>query len=407
MSRKVFVLVLGLILALLTGSLGFAQDKFVFGMVLVGPKNDGGWSQAHFDGGLYVEEKLPGTKMIFFEELNPAAHPEATLRDVVADMVDQGGKIIFTTSDEFEEDTTEVAREFPDTVLVNISGDDVALGGTPSNLGNFTGQLLISREIAGCTAALKTKTGKVGLVGPLINYETRRDQSSAYLGARYCWENYLGRDPKELEFIVKWIGFWFYIPGVTLDPTEEAHAMIDGGADVVISGIDTLEPLKVVEQRRQEGLSVSFIGTDSRHVCEVANPEEACLGTQHYNWGPGYLENVKAAKDGTWEPTFKWNGPDWDDINNIDTSHVGFVYGEGLGVDERAIVDKFIAELADFATAPGNENHLPLWCGPLNYQDGSVLVAEGQCLPAFQLQKDGPSVWYLEQLLEGMTGASK
>jgi simple sugar transport system substrate-binding protein len=282
-----------LLVSLFIGSWAFAQDEeFIFGVIMVGPKNDGGWSQAHFEGGLYVEEMIPGTKMIFFEELNPAAHPEATLRDVVADMVDQGATLVFTTSDEFEEDTTEVAGEFPDTVLINISGDDVALGGTPSNLGNFTGQLLIPRMIAGCTAALKTETGKIGLVGPLINYETRRDQSSAYLGAKYCWENYLDRDPKDLEFIVKWIGFWFHIPGVTLDPTEETHTMIDGGVDVVISGIDTLEPLKVVEQRREEGMSVYFIGTDSRKVCELS-PQEACLNSI-LQWDPAF-ENVKAA----------------------------------------------------------------------------------------------------------------
>jgi len=31
-------------------------EEFVFGVVLVGPKNDHGWSQAHYEGGLYIEE---------------------------------------------------------------------------------------------------------------------------------------------------------------------------------------------------------------------------------------------------------------------------------------------------------------------------------------------------------------
>ena len=37
-------------------------QEFVFGMLLVGPYNDHGWSQAHYDGGQYVEEKVPGAR---------------------------------------------------------------------------------------------------------------------------------------------------------------------------------------------------------------------------------------------------------------------------------------------------------------------------------------------------------
>jgi basic membrane lipoprotein Med (substrate-binding protein (PBP1-ABC) superfamily) len=46
-------------------------EEFVFGMVLVGPKNDHGWSQAHYEGGLFVEQNMPGARMIVFESLNP------------------------------------------------------------------------------------------------------------------------------------------------------------------------------------------------------------------------------------------------------------------------------------------------------------------------------------------------
>lgn len=54
MHRKVILLV---ILALLLVSLVPAaaqDDEFVFGVILVGPRNDRGWSQAHYEGGLYV-----------------------------------------------------------------------------------------------------------------------------------------------------------------------------------------------------------------------------------------------------------------------------------------------------------------------------------------------------------------
>ena len=118
-----------------------AQDEFVFGMVLVGPFNDRGWSQAHYEGGQYVEQNVPGAKMLFFEKLNPADAPETTLRDVVTNMVDQGAQLIFTASDEFEEDTAEVAKEFPDIIFINVSGDDAYTGTAPANLGNVMGAM--------------------------------------------------------------------------------------------------------------------------------------------------------------------------------------------------------------------------------------------------------------------------
>ncbi|MGD8759588.1 MAG: BMP family ABC transporter substrate-binding protein, partial [Anaerolineales bacterium] len=220
-------------------------EPFVFGMILVGPKNDRGWSQAHYEGGVYVEENMPGAEMIVFESLNPADKPEATLEGVVDDMVAEGAQLIFTTSDEFEEDTLGAAENHPEIVIINISGDDALTGEAPANEGNIMGRMEDMKAIAGCAAALATETGDLAYLGPLINFETLRLASSAYLGARYCYENYRGLNPDDLGFVVTWIGFWFEIPGVTLSPTEVTHGFFDAGADVVLSGIDTTEGIVV------------------------------------------------------------------------------------------------------------------------------------------------------------------
>ena len=60
---------------------------------------------------------------------------------------------------------------------------------------------------------------------------------------------------------------------------------------------------------------------------------------------------VNQVKD-TYEPSWDWNSPDWSDINNQDTSAVGFVYGDGL-TDEKATLDEFIAGLAAGALGEG------------------------------------------------------
>ncbi|MBN1311138.1 MAG: BMP family ABC transporter substrate-binding protein [Anaerolineae bacterium] len=371
-------------------------EELIFGMVLVGPKNDHGWSQAHFEAGQYVEQNIEGAKMIVFESLNSADKPEATLEGVVSDMVDQGATLIITTSDEFEEDTTTVAGLHPDVTFINASGDDTwdqrqdTTVSPPANLGNVMGRMEYMKAVAGCSAALATETGSVAYLGPLINHETLRLASSAYLGARYCYENYRGEDPDSLTFTVTWIGFWFNIPGVTLDPTEVTNQFFDSGADVVISGIDTTEGIVVASQRAEKGERVFAVPYDYQGACDTA--PDICLGVPFFNWGPAYLDIAQSLQDGTWEQSFDWLGPDWPDLTNKDTSHVGWVDGPGLLEEWKTNLDAFISGQAD-----GSIN---VWTGPINLQDGTEYVAEGAVAT-------DPEIWYLPQLLEGMIGASE
>ncbi len=365
-------------------------EPVTFGMVLVGPKNDRGWSQAHHDGGLYVEENLPGSRMIVFESLNPADKPEATLEGVVDDMVADGATLIFTTSDEFEEDTLGVAEKYPDVVFINISGDDVLTGEAPSNEGNIMGRMEDMKAIAGCAAALHTTSGQIGYLGPLINFETRRLAASAYLGARYCYENYRGMDPDALEFTVTWIGFWFNIPGVTLDPTEVTNNFIDAGVDVVLSGIDTTEGIDVAGQRAAQGAAVWSVPYDYEGACE--NAPDICLGVPYFNWGPAYLDTATAVSNGTWTQSWDWNPPNWDDLTDNTQTAVGWVNGPGLLPEAQTMLGEFIAGLAS-----GEVN---VWTGPIFLQDGSEYIAEGSTAT-------DDEIWYLSQLLQGMTGPSE
>lgn len=375
-----------------------AQDEIIFGMVLVGPEDDRGWSQAHYEGGLYVEENLEGAQMLVFESLNTTDNPETTLRDVVELFVSEGAQVIFTTSDAFEEDTAALAPDFPDVTFINISGDDVLTGEAPPNLGNVMAQIEWPRLIAGCAAALATETGQLGYLGPLINAETRRVSSSAYLGAQYCYENYVGGDPADLSFEVTWIGFWFPIPGVTLDATEESNAFFDRGFDVVMSGIDTTEMVTVAQQLTEEGEVAYSIPYNSPSGCGVG--VDSCLGVPYYNWGVAYLEIMEDVLAGEWEQSWDWLAPDWDDINNPDTSITGFEIGEAFPEDQLDNLNAFIEEVIAFATDPANEGRIFLWDGPLALQDGTVLAEEGEYV-------DELDIWYLPQLLEGMVGASE
>jgi len=400
MKRNVLLSTL-LTLSLLLLSVGSltAQDEFVFGMVLVGPQDDRGWSQAHYEGGLAVEAAIEGSRMLVFESLNTVDSPETTLRDVVEIFVSEGAELIITTSDAFEEDTSALAGDFPDVTFINVSGDDVLTGEAPENLGNVMAQSEWSRLLSGCAAGLVTQTGQIGYIGPLINAETRRVSSSAFLGAEHCYNAYNPlAESTPLTFEVTWIGFWFAIPGVTLDPTEESNAFFDRGFDIVMSGIDSTEMVTVAQQRASEGEAVYSLPYNSPTGCD-AGPE-SCLGVPYYNWGVAYVEIAQAVIDETWEQSWDWVAPNWEALDDASQTITGFLVGPGFPEEYQAQLDEFTAEVVAFATDPANEACVYLWQGPLNLQDGTVLAEEGACVTE-------DDIWYLPQLLEGMVGASE
>lgn len=369
-----------------------SAEGFTFGMLLVGPQNDRGWSQANYEAGKYVEETT-GAKMILLDKVNPSDRPATSVEQVVDDMIGQGAQMIFATSDDMRDGIEAAAKAHPDIPMIWTSGDSAWAQGQDyradlPNLGNIMGKMIYGKQIAGCAAALTSKTGRIAYLGPLINDETRRLASSVFLGAQKCWAD-AGNNPADLSFVVNWIGFWFNIPGVTLDPTQVANAFYDGGADVVVSGIDTTEALVVAGQRRAAGDDVWAIPYDFVDACSVA--PKACLGVPYFNWGPSYADAVNSAAAGAFKASFQWIGPDWSNMTNPDTSMIGWIAGDALSADAAASVDTFISGLGD-----GSIN---LFTGPLNYQDGTPFLKDGEV-------GSDPQIWYLKQLLQGMEGAS-
>ena len=395
MWKKPLSIVSGILLAvsvaLLSPVSAMAIDKqFVFGMLLVGPYNDHGWSQAHYDAGRYMEEKVPGAKMIYIDKVNPADRPGITIPQLVDDLVEKGAQLIIGNSDDMKDGIREAALLHPKTYFIHVSGDDVLTGKAPKNLSNIMGRMEYGKMMAGFAAALTTRTGKIGYLGPLVNEETRRLVASCYLGARYAWEKVLNKDAKDLSFQVTWIGFWFNIPGVTSDPTQVAQNFVNTGYDVIISGIDTTESLVVARQKSQEGKQIWAIPYDYKGACSGAG--EVCLGVPYFNWGPAYVNFVKAIMDGKWKQEWLWLGPDWKDINDPDTSTVGFLPGPALPQSVETSLDSFIKDLAT--------GKVQLFKGPLDYQDGTPFLKTGEVASDQQ-------VWYMKQLLKGMIGQSK
>lgn len=367
-----------------------AATEFPFGLLMVGPANDHGWSQAHFEAGKTIEKNLPGAKMLYIDKVNPADRPGITIPTLVDDLVAKGAKLIIGNSDDMKDGIREAAAMHPEITFIHISGDDVLTKKSGTNLSNLMGRMEFGKMMAGFTAAMASNTGKIAYLGPLDNAETRRLAASAYLGARYAWTEVLKKPASAFHFKINWIGFWFNIPGVTLDPTMVATNFIDSGYDVIISGIDTTEALVVAGQKKKEGKQVWAIPYDFQGACSAA--PEACLGVPYFNWVPGYTTMIGAAMAGNLPQQFLWLGPDWTNINNPETSSVGFQEGQAMSESHRKALAKFQKGLAD-----GSIN---LFRGPLNFLDKTTFLKDGETASDSQ-------IWNLAQLLEGIEGAAK
>jgi len=366
-------------------------QTFTIGMILVGPYNDSGWSQATYEGGQYAVSKIPNTNLIYID--NGFSHQGSTPAQLAEQLLSKGANMIIFNSDDFKDDSNTFAKNHPTIPTIMLSGDQSWAQGQAylniPNMANVMGQMEYMKMLAGCAAAMTTQTGKIGYLGPLINDETRRLSSSAYLGAKYCWTNVLKKDPSALQFQVTWIGYWFNEPGTTLDPSKVADAFYNTGFDVVMSGIDTSEAVTEAKKMTDAGEKVWAVGYDYKGNCS-AGPS-VCLGVPYFNWGPGIAAQVKKAMAGTFTQDFEWLGPNWTNITDPDTSNVGFVKGAALSPAASAAVDQLATYLAGGQT---------LWTGPLSLQDGSQYLASGTTATPQQ-------IWYLPQLLLGMAGSSK
>jgi simple sugar transport system substrate-binding protein len=369
-----------------------AAEGFKVGLIMVGPYNDKGWSQAHYEALEYVVGKMPNVTFDYVDKVNSADRPNTKGSQVADDLIAKGAKLIIFNSDDFKDEALETAKKHPEVTVIHASGDYAWKDGQnfkdQPNLGNTMGEMEYGKMIGGCAAALTTQTGAIGYLGPLINEETRRLVNSAYLGAKYCWETYRGMKAEDLKFKVTWIGFWFNIPGVTLDPTKVADDFYNGGYDVVISGIDTPEGAVQGKKAADAGKKVFYVHYDYEKGCELA--PEICVGVPFFNWGPSYLGIIGRVAEGKYAAEWDLFGPDWKDINNRDTSGVGFTMGNALG-DNKAKVEEFIKGLGD--------GSISLYKGPLTFQDGSEWIKDGETATMSQ-------IWYTPQLLKGIEGPS-
>ncbi|HEY1514595.1 MAG TPA: BMP family ABC transporter substrate-binding protein, partial [Gaiellaceae bacterium] len=114
------VAALAVVLALGTSS-GSAKSSATFkaAWIYVGPHDDGGWSQAHDQGRLYVQRML-GSKVKTEYKENVPEGPQVA--QVIQQLISDGNKIIFATSFGYQPAMAAAAAKNPDVKFEMATG---------------------------------------------------------------------------------------------------------------------------------------------------------------------------------------------------------------------------------------------------------------------------------------------
>jgi basic membrane protein A and related proteins len=343
-------------LTLAAGMPAFAQDgPLKVGFVYVGPIGDGGWTFQHDQGRLAVEEAFGDKVETVFQESVPEG---ADAVRVITQMALSGCGLIFTTSFGYMDQTVEVAEKFPDVKFEHATGYKQA-----ANLATYDARFYEGRAVIGHIAGKMTKSNKIGYIASFPIPEVIQGINSSFLHAR--------KVNPAVEMSVVWAYTWF-------DPAKEADAakaLIDQGVDVILQHTDSTAPL--AEAAKTPGV-IGF-GQASDMAAFSPSPRVTSIID---NWAPYYVKRVQAVMDGSWTSGHTWGGMKDGEV----------VMGEitdAVPADVKAEAEGMIAAIT------AGEYHP--FTGPINKQDGSVFLAEGEVATDEQLVG-------MNFYLEGMVG---
>ena len=327
--------------------------------ILVGPHNDGGWSQAHYDGMQYVQKAL-GSKVQTTYKENIATG--AQLNQTVASLVQQGYNMIFGTS--FGYFDKALAAKYPNVKFEQATGTDLA-----PNLSEYYGAGEDAIYLSGMAAGAAAKCNTVGYVVAFPIPEVIRHTNAFTLGVQ---ATHPGAQVK-----IVWTNSW-YNPAAEKKAAESLHA---AGACVLGQNVDS-----PATGQFAESAGIPWVGYDSD---SSKFAPKSWLTAAVYNWGPYYLSRVKAGMAGTWKSAFTYA-----------PMKSGFVslakYGPSVSAATKA-------KIAAKMTAIENGSFYE-FTGPLSDQNGKLRLASG--VKAQVLNGGTNSLYGMNWLVKGVIGSA-
>lgn len=329
-----------------------ASKGLKVGFIYIGTPGDVGYTFAHDQGRLYLEEKLKdkGVTTVKAENVPENADVEKTMEN----LIDQGCTVIFATSYGYMDFVKKTAEKHPDIKFFHCSGTE----SNGKNFVNYFGKIEQSRYLSGIVAGLKTKSGKIGYVAAMPIPEVIRGIDAFTLGVRSV-------NPTAVVN-VKWTNNWN-------DPLLEksaAEALLNEGNDVLAQHQDSTATQIAAQEKG--ALAIGYNCDSSK-----AAPK-AYLTAPVWNWGAYYADQVQKILDGNWKAE-------------------NYLGGMTEGVVDlapmSALVDDEIKAKVEEAKKKILDGSLDVFAGPVKDQTGAVKIPEGKTMTVEEQQA---CKWFVE-----------
>ena len=313
-----------------------AADKLKVGFVYVGPVGDFGYSYQHDQGRQFLQKAFGDKVETTFLENVPENDSERAFEQLAR----SGHKLIFGTSFGFMDPMLKVAKRFPKVTFEHATGYKQA-----PNLATYSARFYEGRYIMGEIAAKTSKNHTVGYIASFPIPEVVSGIDAFMLGAQKI-------DP-DFKIKIVWVNSWF-------DPGKEADAakaLIAQGADVIAQHTDSAAALQEAEKAGIHGFG------QSSDMAKFA--PKAILTSLEDNWGPYYVQEVKAVMDGTWTSHDTWGG--------LAAGMVVMGPYQNMPDDVKAMAEATEADIKSGKTM--------VFAGPITKQDGTMAVKAGEVMP--------------------------
>ena len=374
-SKILLAFVVLLMVALLTAGCGGSkeedktdgqsseQEKLKVGFVYIGPVDDNGWTTAHDNARKYLEEKLDYVETSYVENVpeNPA-----DAERVITQLVNEGNKIIFTTSFGYMDPTIKVAEKFPDVTFLHCSGYKTA-----PNVAAYFGRMYQARYLSGIAAGKATKDNLIGYVAAFPIPEVIRGINAFTLGVQ--------KVNPDAKVKVVWTHTW--IDAAT--EKDAAVALLDSGADVIAQHQDSPGP-----QQAAEAVGKFGVGYNS-DMGKMA--PKAVLTSPVWNLGPYYVEAVQAIKDGTFDTTHKYGSLTY--WGGLADGTIGLApFGPMVTEETKQLIEQEKQRIVS--------GEWDVFTGPFKDQQGEVKVPDGQ-------KMTDDEILNMDWFVQGVDGSTK
>ena len=263
-----------------------SKDDMKVGVLYISDPSEGsGYSYTHDLGIQGMQENL-GLSSDQIERKIVDDSDAAATEKAIKECIDDGCRIIFTTSWGYMETTSEMAEQYPDVYFSHGTG----YLSNGKNFNNYFGRIYQARYLSGIVAGMNTKSNKIGYVAA---QDSSNSEVTGGIDAFAIGVESVNPDAKIYVVVTN---SWY-------DPDKEKAAseqLLDMGCDVMAQHCDTAYPQTLAQDHGVYG-----IGYNSDMSKETP---DSCLTSVIWNWSAYYTSAVKSVMNGTWDGSNYYGG---------------------------------------------------------------------------------------------------